>query len=93
MIEHRVRELFGVSNRIMVLNWGMKIAEGTPQEVTENEEVRKAYFGRMMGGRKKGTKAEGTKAEGTKAEGTKAEGTKAEGTEAEGTEAGAKEIR
>lgn len=66
MIEHRVRELFGVSNRIMVLNWGMKIAEGTPQEVTENEEVRKAYFGRMMGDRKKGIKAEGTKAEGTK---------------------------
>jgi len=46
MIEHRLRELFKVANRVMVLNFGVKIAEGTPEEVVENEEVRQAYFGR-----------------------------------------------
>ena len=46
MIEHRLRELFKVANRVMVLNFGVKIAEGTPAEVVENEEVKQAYFGR-----------------------------------------------
>jgi ABC-type branched-subunit amino acid transport system ATPase component len=46
MIEHRLRELFKVANRVMVLNFGVKIAEGTPEEVVENEEVKQAYFGR-----------------------------------------------
>ncbi len=46
MIEHRLRELFKVANRIMVLNFGVKIAEGSPDEVVENEGVKQAYFGR-----------------------------------------------
>ena len=46
MIEHRIRELFSVANRVVVLNWGVKIAEGTPQEVRENREVREAYLGK-----------------------------------------------
>jgi branched-chain amino acid transport system ATP-binding protein len=46
MIEHRLRELFKVANRVMVLNFGIKIAEGTPDQVVENEEVKQAYFGR-----------------------------------------------
>jgi ABC-type branched-subunit amino acid transport system ATPase component len=45
MIEHRLRELFRVANRIIVLNFGRKIAEGTPQEILDNEEVKKAYLG------------------------------------------------
>ncbi len=59
MVEHRIKELFGITNRIMVMNWGMKIAEGTPQEVTENEEVREVYFGKRTEVGKKGTKAGG----------------------------------
>jgi branched-chain amino acid transport system ATP-binding protein len=45
MIEHRLRELFRIADRIMVLNFGEKIAEGTPAEVMDNEEVKNAYLG------------------------------------------------
>ncbi len=45
MIEHRLRELFRVANRIMVLNFGEKIAEGIPEEVLEDEDVKRAYLG------------------------------------------------
>ena len=45
MIEHRLKELFRVVDRVMVLNFGQKIAEGTPQEVMQNDEVKKAYLG------------------------------------------------
>jgi len=45
MIEHRLRELFRISNRVIVLNFGKKIAEGPPKEVMESDEVKKAYLG------------------------------------------------
>ncbi|PIP35134.1 MAG: ABC transporter ATP-binding protein [Desulfobacterales bacterium CG07_land_8_20_14_0_80_52_14] len=45
MIEHRLRELFQVANRIMVLNFGVKLTEGTPEEVMANKQVKDAYFG------------------------------------------------
>ncbi len=45
MIEHRLRELFRLANRVLVLNFGAKVAEGTPEEVMANEEVKAAYFG------------------------------------------------
>jgi len=45
MIEHRLRELFRIAHRVMVLNYGRKIAEGPPKEVMESEEVRGAYLG------------------------------------------------
>jgi branched-chain amino acid transport system ATP-binding protein len=45
MIEHRLRELFRVANRVLVLNFGVKIAEGIPEEVMKEKEVRKAYLG------------------------------------------------
>ena len=45
MIEHRLRELFRVANRVMVLNFGEKIAEGIPEEVMEDENVKRAYLG------------------------------------------------
>jgi branched-chain amino acid transport system ATP-binding protein len=45
MIEHRLKELFRIAHRIMVLNYGMKIAEGPPDLVMENDEVKKAYLG------------------------------------------------
>jgi branched-chain amino acid transport system ATP-binding protein len=46
MIEHRLRELFRLVQRVIVLNFGVKVADGTPQEVVNNEEVKKAYLGR-----------------------------------------------
>jgi branched-chain amino acid transport system ATP-binding protein len=45
MIEHRLRELFRVANRVMVLNFGEKLVEGTPDEVMANPKVKEAYFG------------------------------------------------
>jgi ABC-type branched-subunit amino acid transport system ATPase component len=45
MIEHRLKELFRIANRVIVLNFGEKIADGAAREVMENEEVKKAYLG------------------------------------------------
>ncbi len=45
MIEHRLRELFRLVDRVMVMNFGEKLAEGPPEEVMENKEVREAYLG------------------------------------------------
>lgn len=45
MIEHRLKELFRIADRIIVLNFGEKIAEGNTDEVMNSEEVRKAYLG------------------------------------------------
>jgi branched-chain amino acid transport system ATP-binding protein len=45
MIEHRLRELFRVVDRIFVLNFGEKIAEGAPHEVMDSDVVKKAYLG------------------------------------------------
>jgi branched-chain amino acid transport system ATP-binding protein len=45
MVEHRLRELFRLANRVIVLNFGSKIAEGLPDEVMEEKEVKEAYFG------------------------------------------------
>ena len=46
MIEHRLRELFRLTDRVIVMNFGQKIADGLPEEVMEKKEVRKAYLGR-----------------------------------------------
>jgi branched-chain amino acid transport system ATP-binding protein len=45
MIEHHVHAVVGVSDRIMVLNFGSKIAEGQPGEVMRHPEVVRAYLG------------------------------------------------
>lgn len=45
MIEHRLRELFSVANRVMALDFGVKIAEGPSEEVIRNEKVKGAYIG------------------------------------------------
>lgn len=45
MIEHRLRELFRVATRIMVLNFGEKLIEGSPAVVMADEKVKAAYFG------------------------------------------------
>jgi len=45
MIEHRLRELFRLVNRVIVMNFGEKLAEGIPEEVMEKPDVREAYLG------------------------------------------------
>jgi branched-chain amino acid transport system ATP-binding protein len=45
MVEHRLKELFRIANRVMALNFGSKIADGSPREVMENDSVKSAYLG------------------------------------------------
>jgi branched-chain amino acid transport system ATP-binding protein len=45
MIEHRLKELFRVANRVMVLNFGQKLCEGLPEAVMADEQVKEAYLG------------------------------------------------
>jgi branched-chain amino acid transport system ATP-binding protein len=45
MIEHRLRELFSVADKVVVLNFGEKLAEGKPEQVMQDEKVRRAYLG------------------------------------------------
>lgn len=45
MIEHRLKELFRIADRVLVLNYGKKIAQGDASDVMESAEVKKAYLG------------------------------------------------
>jgi len=45
MIEHRLKELFRIADRVLVLNYGEKIAEGQAMDVMESDAVKKAYLG------------------------------------------------
>jgi branched-chain amino acid transport system ATP-binding protein len=41
-----MNSVMGVAEKVIVLNYGKKIAEGKPEEVRNNEEVLKAYLGK-----------------------------------------------
>jgi branched-chain amino acid transport system ATP-binding protein len=45
LIEHKIDIIMSVSDRISVMHFGNLIAEGTPDEIQRNTEVRRAYLG------------------------------------------------
>ncbi|MDE0121914.1 MAG: ABC transporter ATP-binding protein [bacterium] len=49
LVEHNMRLITNICTRITVLNFGAKIAEGTPEEIVDNPDVITAYLGKRRG--------------------------------------------
>jgi len=45
LIEHDMRMVMDISDRILAINFGKQIGEGSPEEIQNNPEVLKAYLG------------------------------------------------
>jgi branched-chain amino acid transport system ATP-binding protein len=48
MIEHVMKAIMGMCDRIVVLHHGEKIADGTPQEIAANKRVVEVYLGEQL---------------------------------------------
>jgi len=48
IIEHKLSELMKIVNRVIVLNFGEVITQGTPEEISKNKQVIEAYTGKEV---------------------------------------------
>ena len=45
LVEHKMKLVMGISDRLLVLHHGEVLAEGTPDDIRANEDVRRVYLG------------------------------------------------
>lgn len=57
LVEHVMEGIMPIANRVIVLDYGEKIAEGTPDEVVNNDKVIQAYFGKKYHAKRRGRTA------------------------------------
>ena len=48
LVEHVMPIIMDIADRIIVINFGRKVAEGAPEEIVNNQAVRDAYFGEAI---------------------------------------------